>query len=278
MTDARTPVSGLGTAMACPDFEVLSCFADEELEAPTAAAVGVHLASCGRCTALAARLREGFDGDLSRREGGSGGSGCAGEERLVLYASSGLRGDERAAIAAHVSGCDACVGAMVQLHRRLRVLPEVATPIPAALAQRALAVLPAAMQELAPTARRGAAVAVAAAPGLFERLRDWLRLPVLAPFAAAAAALALVVLAPRPDAAPVAADGSERSRALPAAAVRLRVTAVEASVYQRPSGQSDVVAQVRRGAMVEVAGEERGWYEVRLDGGTAGWVGREAFE
>jgi len=278
MTDTRISVSGLGTAMACPDFELLSCFADEELEAAAAAAVGVHLASCGRCASLAVRLREGFDGDVSRRDGGIGGSGCAGEERLVLYASGGLRGDERTAIAAHVGGCDPCVGAMVQLHRRLRALPDVATPIPAALAQRALAVLPAAMQELAPTARRGAAVAVAATPGVFERLRDWLRLPVLAPLAAAAAALTLVVLAPRPGAQPGATDSLERSRALPAAATRLRVTAADASVYQRPSGQAAVVAQVRRGAMVEVAGEERGWYEVRLDGGTSGWVGREAFE
>jgi uncharacterized protein YgiM (DUF1202 family) len=49
-------------------------------------------------------------------------------------------------------------------------------------------------------------------------------------------------------------------------------------VYSRPSGRSDVVGSVRRGTTVDVAGEEREWYQVRLDDGRAGWIAREAFE
>ena len=69
----------------------------------------------------------------------------------------------------------------------------------------------------------------------------------------------------------------EQSRAVAPSAVKLRVTAVEASVRSRPSMQSEVVGTVRRGALVEVAGEERDWYQIRVDG-RPGWVEREAFE
>jgi len=74
------------------------------------------------------------------------------------------------------------------------------------------------------------------------------------------------------------AGSGERSRALAPSSVTLRVTAVQAAVRSRPSMQSEVVATVRRGTPVEIAGEERDWYEVRLDGGRPGWVEREAFE
>ena len=278
MTDARQSASGRGEQ--CPDFEVLSCFTDGELIGADAAGVTAHLAGCSRCETLTARLREGLGGGEVRADGGIGGSGCIGEERLVLYASGGMVGDDRAVTAAHVAGCDPCVASLVQLHRRLSVLADVAAPIPAGVARRAQAVLPGALADLEPAAapvrRLQPTLARKATPGFVERLRGWIQVPVLAPLAMAAIALFMVAIGLRPSTEPA---GIERSRAVPpAAAVRMRVTANETTLYSRPSGKSEAVATVTHGVTVAVAGEERDWYEVHLDDGRSGWIAREAFE
>jgi hypothetical protein len=272
MTDARQSATGAG---ACPDFEVLSCFADGELDAAGSAALGDHVAGCSRCDALAHKLREGFEAGQPQRDSGMLAAGCAGEETLLLYASGALHGEPGEAMAAHVAGCDACVAGLVRLQRRLRVAAAVAMPVPPAVQRRAAAVLPDAARELAPTVERPRPVVVHQAPSLGERLRGWLRVPVLAPVAMAAAALFMVAVGQRPTTEPA---GGERSRAVKAEPVALRVRVAEAPVHQRPSGQSEVVATLRRGATVTVAGEERGWYEVQLEGGTPGWVAREDLE
>lgn len=274
MTHPTTPATGTGSE--CPDFEILSCFADGELGGAVGPDVAAHIAACPRCETLTGRLREGFGSAEAQPDGGVGGAGCVGEERLVLYAGGRLPGDDRVAVAAHVDGCDPCVAALVRVHRRLSVLADVAAPVPASISRRAQAVLPAALDEIAP--RRSAArvqpVAAAAAPGLFERLRAWLSVPVLAPVAVGAVALFAIAAGLRPSD-PAA---GERTRALAPAAVRMRVTAGEATLYSRPSGNSTAVGTVARGASVAVAGEERDWYEVRLDDGRSGWIVREAFE
>jgi anti-sigma factor ChrR (cupin superfamily) len=260
----------------CPDFELLSCFADGELAGAVAPEVTAHIGACGRCETLTGRLREGFGGAEAQPDGGVGGAGCVGEERLVLYASRGLQGDDRAAIAAHVSGCDPCVAALVRLHRRLSVLADVAAPVPASVFRRAQAVLPDALAEIAPRRApvRVQPVASQASPGLLERLRGWLTMPALAPMAVGALAVFAVAVGLRPSSAP---PDAERSRALAPAAVRMRVTG-ETTLYSRPSGNSDALGSVSRGAGAEVAGEERDWYQVRLEDGRSGWIVREAFE
>jgi anti-sigma factor RsiW len=274
MTDAKQPADRVGAQ--CPDFEVLSCFADGELDAPHSDSVHSHVASCARCAPLAQKLREGFEAGQTAAGGGLGGSGCAGEESLLLYASGALSGALRDDMTAHVGGCDACVATLGRLQRRLRMAADIAAPIPPAVQRRAAAALLDGLIELAPREAEGPrAVPLRHAPSLAERMRGWLRIPVLAPMALAAAALFMVVLGRQPNSAP---NDVERSRALPASHTSLRVTAPEAPVYQRPSGQSAVIGTVRRGAVIEVAGEERGWYEVRLEGGSPGWVAREAFE
>jgi anti-sigma factor RsiW len=267
MTDARQPIA------ACPDFESLSCYADGELDAAGAAAVASHVRDCAHCETVALRLHDGFEADGARRGGGIGGSGCGGEERLVLYATGGLRGDERHHLEKHLATCDPCVGALGMLHRRLSVASVVDVPVPDGLRQRAHVALDEGLRELAaevvparPATTPGAA--------LLQRVGSWLRIPVLIPVAAAATALLVVALQPAHN---DPTNLGERSRAVAPAASKLRVTAVEASVRSRPSMQSEVVGTVHRGALVEVAGEERDWYQVQVDG-RPGWVEREAFE
>ena len=268
MTDVKQ-----GTA-PCPDFESLSCYADGELDAPLGAAIAAHVGECSRCSALALRLRDGFEADDARRDGGIGGSGCADEEHLIMYATGAVHGAERANLAAHLVGCDACIAALAAVHRRLAVAALVDTPVPAGVQQRARLVLEAAVREMAPAAERPRP-AEPRGTVLLHRLRERLRMPVLVPVALAAGAMLMVGLqAGRMD----QAGSGERSRAIAPDAVRLRVTAVEATVRSRPSMQSDVVATVRRGTVVEIAGEERDWYEIRTEGGHPGWVEREAFE
>jgi len=268
MTDERQ-----GTT-ACPDFESLSCYADGELDAALGAAVATHVSACTRCAALALRLRDGFEADDARRDGGIGGSGCAGEEHLILYATGGITGSERANLAAHLVGCDACIAALALVHRRLGLAALPATPVPADVQERARVALEAAVREMAPATERP----LAAEPRgivLLHRLRERLRAPILVPVALAAGALLMVGLQTgRMD----QAGSGERSRAIAPDAVKLRVTAVEATVRSRPSMQSEVVATVRRGTVVEVSGEERDWYQIRTEGGHPGWVEREAFE
>jgi anti-sigma factor RsiW len=264
----------MGPGSACPDFESLSCYADGEVEPATAAALAAHVGGCAHCATLAARLREGLAADDARRDGGIGGSGCVGEEHLVVYATGGLSGAERAALHAHLGSCDACLSGLSHLQRRLSIAAAIATPVPTGVQQRARLAFETGIVSPAPVAERPRY----AQPGrvaLLDRLRGMLRAPILVPAAVAAGALLTVSLQPgHLD----QTSSGERSRAIAPETVKLRVSAVEATVRSRPSMQSEVVATVQRGAMLEVAGEERDWYEVRLEGGRPGWVEREAFE
>ena len=74
---------------------------------------------------------------LNERDGGIGGSGCAGEEHLVVYAAGGMSGDERAALHAPLGACDPCISALTALHRRLSLAAVVDTPVPSGVQLRA---------------------------------------------------------------------------------------------------------------------------------------------
>lgn len=272
MKDTKQPARG--AAGPCPDFESLSCYADGELDPAVAAGIAAHVSGCSRCATLAVRLREGFEAEDARRDGGIGGSGCAGEEPLVIYATGGMNGTERAALEAHLGGCDPCISALTLLHRRLAVAGVVDTPVPAGVQQRGRLALEAWLPAFAPVEELPRH-AEPRASVLLGRLRGLLRVPVLVPAAVVAGALLVIALQPGPV---ERAVSDEHGRAIAPDSARMRVTAVEATVRSRPSMQSEVVATVRRGTLVVVAGEERGWYRVRLDGGSPGWVEREAFE
>jgi anti-sigma factor RsiW len=259
----RTPTAQPG----CPDFEVLSRYTDDELEPDAAGALAAHVAGCARCAALAARLRI-TDGAAAARPAGGGRGDCVDEERLLLYALGRDESADRTAVAAHLAACDACLTTLALVRTRLAM--DVGTlPVPTDVQTRGGVVLEAAMAELAAAApRRPARIAV------LDRWRRVLRAPVLVP--AALAATALFAIALRAPIGSRPASG-ERARAVAPDAGRMRVTAVDATVWSRPSRQSDVLGEVHRGTVLDVAGVERDWYEVRLDG-RAGWIEREAFE
>ncbi len=271
MTGARQSI--VGTDVPCCDFEALSCYADGELDADATAVIAEHLSGCPRCATLATRLRERFEADDAQRAGGTAGAGCWDEERLVLYAAGALDGAEHAALAAHLADCDACVAAVAVLHRHLALAPETASSVPLELNRRAL-------RAFAGEPAESAAAAPASPPrpswaSRLARARGLLRLPVMVPAALAAGALLAVGLQSGVLQHSATSEGT-RAVALPSA--NRRVTAVEAAVHSRPSLQSSVVGSVRRGTMVAVSGEERDWYEIRVDGGPLGWVEREAVE
>lgn len=263
--------SNLSGGAQCPDFETLSCFVDGEVDGGEAAALAVHVRRCAHCAALAARLHAGFAPDAGRRDGGRRGAQCAGDESLVAYAAGSLAGTERAVLAAHVEECNACTAGLAGLSVRLAAAEGMERAVPPEVRRRADAALAAEVAQMAPRPQPRESTVVRR----FQRWREALRVPMLVPVALAAGALFVLALQPGwmdPG------GGEERSRAAAPSAARLRVTAVEAAVHSRPSMRSDVVGTVRRGAVMEVTGEERDWYSVRLDGSGMGWVERDAFE
>lgn len=255
---------------SCPAFELLSQFADDEIEADGAALVAAHLAACDGCRGLVATLRGGFVAEAPALDGGIGGSGCAGEEILAAYATAVVDDADRRIVEQHLAECDACVSDLTRLYRRLGIADSVAMPVPAALTRAAQAAFEDVRTASVPASASGEPLATR----LGRRLEAWLRLPVLVPLSVAAGALLMVAVQPNrstPSATSELARAVERPQ-------RLRVTVGEAVVRGRPSRHAEQIAVVRRGTVLEVATEERGWYRVRLPENRAGWVEREAFE
>lgn len=257
---------------SCPDFEDLSCYADGELSAGREPDMAKHVDACQRCAGLMAQLRQGFGSSAAAPDGASG-SGCADEERLILYLMRDLEEGERAVVEQHLGHCDPCVYGLSLLHRRLRVQDFVDQPVPAQLQERVRTIIEV-------EGREHAAQGVARVPhvGWWERVRDTLdnvlRLPVLLPVAVAAGAL-LVVGVREADLVRSVAPSDIRAVDL---ARNLRVTAGRAEVRVQPRQSAAVVVTVDRGQLLRLAGEERDWYRVELPEGGAGWVAKEAFE
>ncbi len=255
---------------SCPDFEDLSCYIDEELDAARSSVVREHVDSCERCAGLTARLRREFDGVAANAEPGVAGAGCSDEEGLILYLTRDLADADRRAVEAHLSRCDACVYGLSLLKRRLRVESSVDRPVPAALRRQVQGLIEAGARDLADQPR-----AVESTNWLHrvrETLDRTLRLPVLVPAAVAAGALLVVGVQNQQ-----VLQGSDGIRAIERSAV-MRVTAPRALVREVPRAQGGVVSELRLGDRVEVAGEDRDWYRVLLSENRSGWVEREAFE
>jgi anti-sigma factor RsiW len=256
-------------ASTCPDFEVLSCFADGELEPSQATEVSAHVSTCARCAMLARHLREDFGVADVRRDGSVAGSGCAGEESLILYLRGEARSPEADAVERHLETCDACVSRLTVLYRRLGVDSAVDRSVPAEVrerSERALAI-EAARAARAHRAQRRAGLRR-------QRLNRLLRFPVLIPVAVAAGALMMVSI----QEGWIGSGFSVSHTRAVGGYDQLRVTVPEAPVRGQPSTRGDIVTTLPKGTVVTVTGEEHGWYRIALAGDRSGWVEREAFE
>ncbi len=272
MTKPPAPPAG---GVECPDFEVLSRYADGELPGATAGDVEAHLDACGRCANLAVRLQDGFGAAAASGDAGVGGTGCVGEERLILYHGGALADDEAPAVERHLAACDPCVASLARLHLRLSLQESVARAVPAALQARALAAFAPEQRAAAAPVQRAAATG----PGWREALADWFgglfQLPMAVPAGVAVALLVVAVgVQQRWTAQPMQSD---LTRGV-SMETHLRVTAPQALIRALPRSDAEVVQTVERGAVLEVAGEERHWYRVVLPGARQGWVERDVFE
>ncbi len=270
-TRMTTPPGG---GAECPDFEVLSRFADGELPGAAAGDVQTHLDACGRCATLAVRLQDGFGAAAASGDAGVGGTGCVGEERLILYHGGALADDEAPAVERHLAACDPCVASLARLHLRLGLQESVARAVPAALQARALAAFaPEQSTAVAPVQR-----AAATGPGWREALADWLgglfQLPLAVPAMAAVALLVMAVGVQQRWTAQPVPDGIRAVNM----ETHLRVRAPQALIRALPRSDAEVVETVERGTVLEVAGEDRHWYRVVLPGARQGWVERDVFE
>jgi hypothetical protein len=268
MTDHTTQT----TSGRCPDFETLSRFADEEVDAQEAASLTEHVGECESCEELLASLQIGFDPVAALpSERSAAAAGCGEEELLLAHLTGTLPAEAERSLKSHLRSCDACVDVLAMLHRRLNVGGTIEAPVPVAVQARGWAAIEAARP--APV-RAPRPAEESWGRRVEQRVSAWLRLPVLMPLSVAAGALLMVTLqetgvmsgAPRPS-----------TRAVERQA-HLRVTAPVASVLDQPHRKAQVIAVVPRGTVVDIAGEERDWYRVKLSDDRLGWVERDAFE
>lgn len=187
-------------------------------------------------------------------------SSCPSGESLLAYLMAGAgQASGHADVAQHLNSCDACVLDLQRASRRMSLQDEVAAPVPAAVLAQ--------VQSSSPAAAPPAAWRVA-----WRRFVGSLRLPVLAP---AAAAVALVLAVGLPRQGEVVAP-AERTRDV---AVRqsARLTG-DATVHAEPAAAARVVARLDRGASVVLLDRRDAWVKVECSDGTAGWMERGALE
>lgn len=270
MKEGRAPGCGAeATPGSCPEFELLSRLADEELEAEEARGLTSHVERCGQCADLLATLRSGLGTAGVTHEGVVAAPGCVGDETLLAYLTEALPADERRGLKTHLASCDACVSGLSRLHRRLAVLDTVEATVPAALKAKASA----AIGSAAPGAKVRRLPSRGAGRRAERRVPSWLRLPVLMPVSIAAGALLMVsiqeagIMSPAQHALTRAVQRDERMRVTSAAEVRAE-----------PRRQAQVITVVARGTTLQIEGEERDWLLVKLADERTGWVERDAFE
>jgi len=215
---------------------------------------------------------------------------CPSGEFLVAAVTGGVNDDEQRWLDTHLDSCDRCLDAVDTALRRLRIADEIPVAVPDAVHQRAATA--AAMSESAPTLLPGPQPATdrpasttwpATRWPATQWLATWwrggargwvaalLRPPVMIP--AAVGLVAVLALATQMWMTPGVPRSLTRSIAVPQ---HVRVTALEAPVRRRPSGNAEIVATVARGTVVDISGEERDWLHVTLPDGTEGWVDQTA--
>ncbi len=187
-------------------------------------------------------------------------SSCPSSESLLAYLMADASQMSRhAEVARHLDACDACVLDLQRASRRLSLQDAVMATVPASVLAQ--------VQSSSAVAAPPAAWRVA-----WRRFVGSLRLPVLAP---AAAAVAVVLAVGLPRQGEVVAP-AERTRDV---AVRqsARLTA-EATVHAEPAAAARVVARLDRGASVVLLDRRDAWVKVECGDGTAGWMEQGALE
>lgn len=190
---------------------------------------------------------------------------CPTPETLLAYLTDEVPSPERTRIDVHLDGCDHCLELTVTGHARLSH-GSIGEPVPSVLSQPTAAVPP-----------QNAAGPAGASPSSPRRPTPVVRrLPVpptrwlVAPLALAAG-VALMLVSPNFYR---NADAPQTRGVMDLTSVK--VTAHQADVRSDPSLHATVVAQLTRGAVVEVAAQEREWYRVRLASGGLGWIEQRA--
>ena len=131
--------------MSCPDLLVLSQLLDEEIPLADAAPIRSHAASCAACGARITRLTDAVaamkavanaSADAAR-SAASALPGCLSASQLATWLDGTAPESERRTAAAHLDGCDLCLGEAVAAARVMTRLD--ATPphrVPMALTAR----------------------------------------------------------------------------------------------------------------------------------------------
>ena len=187
---------------------------------------------------------------------------CPTDEALVGALASTLTDIEQQQLENHFDSCDRCLTSLAALCHRLAVASDVAAAVPESVRRRAQAAL-------GNGANTGVQLRV---PSALRPSVAWRRVPVFVPVGIAVGVLLVVATLPSWNHPP-----GERTREIELQE-QLRITATEALVRTQPNPRAEVIATLKRGANVQIGGEERDWYRVALPDGKRGWVEREAFE
>jgi len=252
----------------CPDDQALSEFLDGELAEESAVSIRSHVSGCQPCAAflqiiaLMPEVGAPEDEPLACTTGPR-------PEELVAYLAGVADAEDD--IEQHLLGCQQCVRTLMTMQRRQRVTLDLSVSVPAAV-QAAVTVKGGQAQP----SRAGVVQDLLQAG--WVAVSDWLsaltRLPVLVPASFAAGAL-VVFLAQQMS--PIPGVQHRVTRSVPTQRT-LSVTAPQAPLRAEPYSRAVTVATLHRGAVVEVVGEQDGWYRVLTREGSKGWVDRRAFQ
>jgi len=196
---------------------------------------------------------------------------CPSPELLVAHLDGGLAAAERDEIEQHLRACASCVQFVRRAMHRLRLDAELDAAVPDGLAA---VVRPVAVPEPPAAARRATVLpfptrneTATAAPA--ER---GFRYRVFVP--AALAAMAVLVIATGPPESVRSLFGGRP----PAEVRKLRIVAPVAEVLDARGLHGRALAELRKGAEVEILGGDEHWYRVRLADGRKGWIDKRSFQ
>lgn len=191
---------------------------------------------------------------------------CPDQEGLIGYANGDLTDAEERRLDTHMAVCDRCLEEAHIVHARLHLTAAPLTVPPAAVVARAHAALAHEAPRLRADVRATESARDTAMGAIASML---LRLPVLIP--AGLAVGALLVVAVQTWLVPTSQPVLLRS-------VQIQQITQETVVRAQPRTGAAVLAKLLPGDMVELRGEQSGWYRIVLPDGGDGWIEQRALE